>query len=42
MQSTEIWRYIHAERASLVTTLRGLEPEQWQEPSWCEGWSVKQ
>ncbi len=42
MQSTEIWRYIHAERASLVTTLRGLEPEQWLEPSWCEGWTVKQ
>ncbi len=38
----ETWEYIHAERAEMAETLAGLTPEQWESPSWCEGWTVQQ
>jgi uncharacterized protein (TIGR03083 family) len=40
MKSKEIWQYIHTERADLAVTLASLTREQWEAPSWCEGWSV--
>jgi uncharacterized protein (TIGR03083 family) len=42
MKSTEIWKLIHEERASLADTLDTLDAEQWSTLSWCEGWTVKQ
>ncbi|CAM5346093.1 maleylpyruvate isomerase family mycothiol-dependent enzyme [Streptomyces californicus] len=34
------WRMVHAERAALVEDLARLEPEQWDTPSLCAGWTV--
>ena len=42
MKPKETWEYIHAERAEMAETLAGLTPEQWESPSWCEGWTVQQ
>ncbi|WP_206977951.1 maleylpyruvate isomerase family mycothiol-dependent enzyme [Streptomyces sp. M54] len=36
----DIWRMVHAERAALVEDLARLEPEQWDTPSLCAGWTV--
>jgi uncharacterized protein (TIGR03083 family) len=41
MDRDTIWRQIHHERAALADTLRTLTPEQWETPSLCEGWTVK-
>ena len=41
MNSQEIWSYIHAERGDLADTLGSLTPEQWTEPSWCTGWTIR-
>ncbi len=35
-----VWSVVHAERIALVHDLEPLTPEQWETPSWCEGWSV--
>jgi uncharacterized protein (TIGR03083 family) len=40
MDSTEVWRHIHAERAALATTLAGLPAADWSHPSLCTGWTV--
>jgi uncharacterized protein (TIGR03083 family) len=40
MKSTETWTYIHGERRDLADTLDDLTPQQWEDASWCEGWSV--
>lgn len=37
---TDIWPIVHAERKALAEDLADLSPEQWQTPSWCEGWTV--
>lgn len=37
---TDIWPTIHAERQSLAEDLASLTAEQWQTPSWCQGWTV--
>ncbi len=37
---TDIWPVIHDDRQALADDLAGLSPEQWQTPSWCDGWSV--
>ncbi|MEU1985599.1 maleylpyruvate isomerase family mycothiol-dependent enzyme [Nocardia sp. NPDC019395] len=41
--STEelVWAAVAAERKSLAGLLRGLPEEQWDEPSLCEGWRVR-
>jgi uncharacterized protein (TIGR03083 family) len=36
----EVWPLVHAERAALLQDLEGLDDEQWQRPSLCEGWTV--
>jgi uncharacterized protein (TIGR03083 family) len=38
----DIWRYIGSERSALADTWETLTPEQWDAPSWCENWSVKE
>jgi len=34
------WPVIHAERAALAADLDGLDPDRWNTPSLCAGWSV--
>ena len=41
MDRDTLWCHIHHERNALAATLRTLTPEQWQHPSLCEGWTVK-
>lgn len=36
------WRLIHAERDALATDLAGLHAEQWQTPSLCGRWTVRE
>lgn len=42
MDKATIWQHIHEERRSLAATLAGLDDEQWDQPSLCEGWTVKE
>jgi uncharacterized protein (TIGR03083 family) len=42
MDKATIWQHIHEERRSLAATLAGLDDEQWEQPSLCEGWTVKE
>jgi uncharacterized protein (TIGR03083 family) len=37
----DVWPMIHAERASFADTLPGLTTEQWEVPSLCAGWRVR-
>jgi uncharacterized protein (TIGR03083 family) len=37
---SQVWPMVHAERASLIDTLAGLDEEQWAHPSLCAGWTV--
>ena len=41
MDKDEAWRVIHRERAALADLLETLTPEQWETPSLCEGWTVR-
>lgn len=41
MDRDALWGHIHHERTALAITLRTLTPEQWQHPSLCEGWTIK-
>jgi uncharacterized protein (TIGR03083 family) len=36
-----IWQHIDSERAWMADTLEGLSPEQWDRPSLCVGWTVR-
>jgi uncharacterized protein (TIGR03083 family) len=38
----ELWPWIHEERASILETYEGLGPKQWDVPSLCGEWSVRQ
>ncbi len=42
MKSEETWKFVHAERVQMAETFKGLTPDQWATPSWCEGWNVQQ
>lgn len=42
MKAAEVWKHIHSERQAMVETLSSLTTEQWAEPSWCTGWSVRE
>jgi uncharacterized protein (TIGR03083 family) len=35
------WPSIKADRETFADYLGALSPEQWDAPSWCEGWTVK-
>ncbi|MFJ1862337.1 maleylpyruvate isomerase family mycothiol-dependent enzyme [Streptomyces anulatus] len=37
----EVWRMVHAERAALAGDLARLDAGQWDAPSLCEGWTVR-
>ncbi len=39
--ASDSWPVIHAERLALVDDLRGLTPEQWETPSLCAAWTVR-
>ncbi len=41
MASSEVWSTIHAERAALANDLQPLTDAQWNTPSLCDGWSVR-
>jgi uncharacterized protein (TIGR03083 family) len=42
MAESNPWPTIHAERAALAADLESLSDEQWNMPSWCAGWSVRE
>ena len=37
----EIWPTVHAERKALAADLRGLSAQDWDKPSLCAGWTVR-
>jgi uncharacterized protein (TIGR03083 family) len=37
----DVWPMVHAERAALIADLEGLDDQQWEEPSLCEEWTVR-
>src|SRR5438270_7671755 len=41
MAKADPWPFIHAERKALIADLEALTDEQWDTPSLCEGWSVR-
>jgi uncharacterized protein (TIGR03083 family) len=42
MDDSQIWAYIDEQRADLADFLDTLTPEQWETPSLCPGWTVRQ
>ena len=42
MDATRTWAYIDEQRADLADLLDKLTPEQWETPSLCQGWTVRQ
>lgn len=42
MDSAEAWTAIDAHRQDLVRLLEGLSGDEWQRPSLCAGWNVRQ
>jgi uncharacterized protein (TIGR03083 family) len=36
-----IWRVIDAERAGLADLLESLSPDEWERPSLCEAWTIR-
>ena len=41
MDKKHIWSTIHAERKALAADLETVKDAEWQTPSLCEGWSVR-
>lgn len=41
MRDGDIWRLIDAQRADLADFLDGLTPEQWEAPSLCADWTIR-
>jgi len=41
MDSNTVWQHIDRERAWLADLMESLPPEAWQQPSLCEGWTVR-
>jgi uncharacterized protein (TIGR03083 family) len=42
MDDSQIWAHIDQQRADLADFLNALTPEQWETPSLCPGWTVRQ
>ncbi|MFH9615525.1 maleylpyruvate isomerase family mycothiol-dependent enzyme [Streptomyces pratensis] len=38
---SDVWPMVHAERAALIEDLENLDDRQWEEPSLCAGWTVR-
>lgn len=41
MDTVQVWLYVDSERAALADALQTLTAEQWETPSHCPGWSVR-
>ena len=41
MANVDVWSTIHAERRALAADLESLSDAQWETPSLCEGWTVR-
>jgi len=41
MDKQTAWRVVHPERRALADLLETLTPEEWEQPSLCEGWTVR-
>lgn len=41
MNPEDVWRDIDDQRRRLVTMLEALSEQEWQQPSLCEGWTVR-
>jgi uncharacterized protein (TIGR03083 family) len=41
MEKDQAWRVIQEERAALAEILETLSPAEWEHPSLCEGWRVR-
>lgn len=41
MGETDLWPMIHERRAALADVVEGLSPGQWDAPSLCTGWRVR-
>ena len=41
MEKSEIWPTIHTERAALAADLESVKEPDWDTPSLCEGWTVR-
>jgi uncharacterized protein (TIGR03083 family) len=41
MDSNEVWQHIDRERSRLADLLESLPEAAWEQPSLCEGWSVR-
>jgi uncharacterized protein (TIGR03083 family) len=41
MDIDDTWRMVQDEREEILSFLRSLSPEQWDVPSMCEGWRVR-
>ena len=41
MAKGDVWPMVHHERAALADDLAGLSEAQWDSPSMCDGWSVR-
>jgi uncharacterized protein (TIGR03083 family) len=39
--ATDLWALIHPERQALLNDVAGLNDEQWNTPSLCAGWTVR-
>ncbi len=39
--TTDLWALIHPERQALLSDVAGLNDEQWNTPSLCAGWTVR-
>jgi uncharacterized protein (TIGR03083 family) len=42
MNPDDVWRGIDDQRRRLVDLLEGLSDQEWQHPSLCQGWTVRQ
>jgi len=42
METDEVWRTIDQERTSMADLLDDLSPTEWETPSLCEGWRVRE
>ena len=38
---TALWDHVEAERRDIAALLESLSPQEWVEPSLCEGWRVR-
>ncbi len=41
MDADTVWRHIHQQREALAAQLSALDDEQWEQPSLCAGWTVR-